>query len=139
MAPPRKAELAAQVEALQKSLDQALAKSARLEESLTEALDQQVAAGEILDVIARSPTDLQPMFDAMAERAATLCAAAFAGVHLFDGQLITYDAQHGLAAEPVEFLRTQVFPLRPGRGSAVGRAILERAVAHIHDIREDPD
>src|SRR5499426_3472270 len=102
MAPPRKAELAAQVEALKKSLDQALAKSARLEESLTEALDQEAAAGEILRVISRSSTDLQPVFDTIAERATTLCQAAFSAVHLFDGHLITHDAQYGMPADQLE-------------------------------------
>jgi len=57
MTPPPDADLAALVEALQASLVEARAKSARLEQALAEARDQQAAAGEILRVISRSPAE----------------------------------------------------------------------------------
>src|SRR5215475_3080593 len=54
-----------------------------------EALDQQTATSEILRVISRSPTDVQPVFDAIVESAARLCEATFSGVFLHrDGQLV---------------------------------------------------
>ena len=105
---------------------------------LTEALEQQTATSEILRVIASSPTDLQPVFDAIVGSAARLCDATFAALHRFDGQVLTFDAQHGMTESEIQESRRR-FPLPPGREIAVGRAILDRRIAHIHDIRRDPD
>ena len=105
---------------------------------LTEALEQQTATSEILRVIASSPTDLQPVFDAIVGSAARLCDATFAALHRFDGQVLTFDAQHGMTESEIQESRRR-FPLSPGREIAVGRAILDRRIAHIHDIRRDPD
>ena len=105
---------------------------------LTEALEQQTATSEILRVIASSPTDLQPVFDAIVGSAARLCDATFAALHKFDGQVLTFDAQHGMTEPEIQESRRR-FPLPPGREIAVGRAILDRRIVHIHDIRRDPD
>src|SRR5262249_52040229 len=61
---------------------------AEITSALTESLEQQTATSEILDVISRSPTELQPVFDAIAERAVRLCDALFGSVYRFDGELI---------------------------------------------------
>ncbi len=103
---------------------------------LTEALEQQTATAEILDVISRSPTDLQPVFDAIAERAVRLCGALFGSVYRFDGELIHMVADFNYPREAIEASR-QLFPTRPGRGRFTGRAILERAVVHVPDIEAD--
>src|SRR5260370_29679223 len=70
MTPQADPELPALVEALQASLVEVRAKSARLEKALTEARDQQAATGEILRVISRSPAELQPVLEAVAASAA---------------------------------------------------------------------
>ena len=105
---------------------------------LTEALEQQTATSEILRVISSSPTDLQPVFEAIVGSAARLCEATFAALHRFDGQVVTFDAHHGMTEPEVEESRRR-FPRPPDRDIAVGRAILDRQVAHIHDIRRDPE
>jgi GAF domain-containing protein len=105
---------------------------------LTEALEQQTATSEILRVISSSPTDLQPVFEAIVASAARLCEATFAALHRFDGQVVTFDAHHGMTEPEVEESRRR-FPRPPDRDIAVGRAILDRQVAHIHDIRRDPE
>jgi hypothetical protein len=79
MASSTKAELAVQLEALRKALDQERANSGRLEEALTEALEQQAATSEILRVISSSPTGIQPTFEAIAAAATTLCDADSTG------------------------------------------------------------
>ena len=105
---------------------------------LTEALEQQTATSEILRVIASSPTDLQPVFEAIVGSAARLCEATFAALHRFDGQVITFEAHHGMTESEVQESRSR-FPRPPDRDIAVGRAILDRRIAHIHDIRSDPE
>ncbi len=105
---------------------------------LTEALEQQTATSDILRVIASSPTELQPVFDAIVGSAARLCDATFAALHRFDGQVVTFDAHHGMSESEVEESRLR-FPRRPDREIAVGRAILDQRIAHINDIRRDPE
>jgi signal transduction histidine kinase/DNA-binding response OmpR family regulator/HPt (histidine-containing phosphotransfer) domain-containing protein len=106
---------------------------------LTEALEQQTATGEILRVISSSPTDVQPIFEAIAESAARLCDAAFDTVNRFDGELVTLAAHYHLAPGVLEILQTRVFPFRPTRDTASGRSLIDRTTIHVRDIRTDPD
>jgi signal transduction histidine kinase len=103
---------------------------------LTEALEQQTATSDVLRVISGSPTDVQPVFDAIVQSATRLCEASFGSAHRFDGQLITIDAQHGMTPEQIE-LGQRSFPTPATRRKAVGRAILSRDVIHIEDIGDD--
>jgi signal transduction histidine kinase len=92
---------------------------------LAETLAQQTATAEILRVISSSPTDIQPVFDAVAERAARLCASADAAVRLVDGDVLRAVAVWGsLSATPVPITRDLV----------TGRAVLDRCTIHIPDI-----
>ena len=99
MASPTEDDLVAQVNALRKSLQEERAKGARLEATLAEALDQQTAASEILRVISRSPSDVQPVFDAIVASAARLCDAAFSAVARFDGRLLHLVAMSNMTPE----------------------------------------
>ena len=105
---------------------------------LTEALEQQSATGEILRVISRSPTDIQPVFQTIAESAVRLSGALFGSVYRFDGELIHMVAQHNYPAAALEFSQ-RIFPAPPNRQIFTGRAILDRAVVHVPDVSLDPE
>jgi len=105
---------------------------------LTEALEQQTATSEILRVISSSPTDVQPVFDAIAHSAARLCEAEVAGVFRYDGQLLHFVAHHGLTPEGAEAMG-RAFPMAPSRGSAASRAVLSAGVEKVPDVHVDPD
>ena len=107
-------------------------------EQLTEALEYQTATGEVLNVISRSPTTVQPVFDMIAESAARLCEGQFCFVYRFDGQLLHFVAHHSLTPEVLEMNR-RAYPAPPSRRSAAARAILERGFVQIPDINADPD
>src|SRR5262245_24957644 len=110
----------------------------RLFNETKEALERQTATSEILRVIASSPNDVQPVFDAIAKSGTTLCDAAWGAVIRFDGQLLTLMAQHNMTPSELELL-SRTYPRTPTRGRATGRAIIDRRTIHVADIREDPD
>jgi hypothetical protein len=103
---------------------------------LDRALERQTATADILRVIASSASDIQPVFEAIAESAARLCQAEFCNVFRFDGELIHFMHCYGYSREAIEALR-HFYPMRPGRGSCAGRAILNGKVEQVPDIRAD--
>jgi GAF domain-containing protein/DNA-binding response OmpR family regulator len=105
---------------------------------LTEALEQQTATSEILRVISSSPTDVQPVFDTIAQNARQLCEAGSAQVVTYDGELMRLQSLDSTNAEQTEALRS-VFPMVPHMGSAAGRAVMTRQPVHILDLRKDRD
>ena len=94
---------------------------------LAEALEQQTATGEILRVIASSPTDIQPVLDAVAESAARLCDATDALIDRVDGDVLEHVAAYG--PMPMAESRRSL-----SRGTPAGRAIIDRQMIHIHDV-----
>jgi signal transduction histidine kinase len=98
---------------------------------LTESLEQQTATSEILRVISRSPTDVQPVLDAVAESAARLCGANDALIHRVEGDEMRQVAHFGSVPVAGAVAR----PVTPG--SPAGRAVLERRTIHLHDILDD--
>ena len=105
---------------------------------VTEALEQQTATSEILRVISSSPTDVQPVFDTIVRSATRLCNGLFSALFQFDGELLHHVALHNFTPEALEQLN-RTYPTRPNRTLGSGRAILERAVAHIPDVELDPE
>ncbi|HET6462651.1 MAG TPA: GAF domain-containing protein, partial [Candidatus Krumholzibacteria bacterium] len=109
------------------------AKSAELRESL----EYQTATSEVLNVISRSPSDLQPALDAIVETAVRLCQADVADFRLLRGGHYHIEATTANEAARVKTLRDN--PIGPGRGSVCGRAALERRTVHVEDIQADPE
>ena len=103
-----------------------------------EALEQQTAMSEILRVMSRSPTDVQPVFDTIAAAALKLCSASSALVFTFDGELIRLAAVANLNPEAANAWRRS-FPRRPSRDTATARAVLTCSVVAIPDVLDDPD
>src|SRR5215469_12041274 len=106
--------------------------------SLSEALEQQTATGEILRVISSSPTDEQPVFEAIVENARRLCDAAFSLVCLTEEGQLTIAAVRGVEAEGIAALQ-QAYPRPIGRDTTSGRAVMDRRVIHLEDSRLDPE
>jgi GAF domain-containing protein/anti-sigma regulatory factor (Ser/Thr protein kinase) len=128
----------AQIKLLETFADQAVIaiENVRLFNELKKSLEQQTATSEILGVIASSPTDIQPVFDAIADSSMQLCGALFSSVYRFEGELIHMVAERNYPPAALEFSR-QVFPAKPSRQLFVGRAILERSVVNIPDVQTD--
>ena len=95
---------------------------------LTEALEQQTATSEILRVISSSPTDTQPVFDAIAANAARLCSANDAQVLRVEGELLRLVAAFGAPSMPSVRQLT--------RGHLVGRAVIDRKTIHVRDLAQ---
>jgi GAF domain-containing protein/DNA-binding response OmpR family regulator len=112
--------------------------NARLFRETQESLDRQTATAEILRVISESPTDVQPVFDVIVERARAICGAEVGTLVSYDGQWQHLAAQVGLAPELAEHFAIQL-PRKPGRGTASGRAILGCKPVQFADMRADPD
>src|SRR5262244_1425640 len=102
--------------------------------SLTEALEQQTATAEILRVISRSPTNVQPVFEAIAESSVRLCRADFGGAYKLEGGMIHFGAHHGHTAEWRE-AAARTFPHPLARDLIGGAAMLDREVVHLVDLQ----
>jgi GAF domain-containing protein len=105
---------------------------------LSEALEHQTATSEVLNVISRSPTDAQPVFDAIVQSAARLCQAVFSLVFLYDGDLLRLAATHNFTPEVLKTL-FQTYPKRPDRSVLAGRAVLDGRITHVPDLLADQE
>ena len=99
---------------------------------LGEALEQQTATAEVLQVINSSPGDLTPVFEAMLDRAMRLCEAAFGILLIRDGSHFQTAALHGVPPALAEFLSST--PREPGKLTAVGRMLDGEDFVHFEDM-----
>ena len=129
-----------QIDLLATFADQAVIaiENVRLFEEAQQRNRELTATSDVLRVISRSPTDIQPVFDVIAESAARLCNSKYAYVHRFDGSLIHFVGAYGLSSDEANSTR-RAFPMGPGRGTAGARAILSGKVEYIPDYDLDPE
>jgi GAF domain-containing protein len=106
-------------------------------EELQESLEYQTAISDVLNVISRSPSNIQPVLDTIAETAQRLCQSEHSYIMRLDGGRYHLVAARDAQAERIKFLRDN--PIAPSRGSAVGRVALERRPVHITDAKADPE
>ena len=106
---------------------------AELTSALSEALEQQTATAEILRVISSSPNDVQPLFAAVLTSAARLCNASDATIFQVDGDELRIVAHEG----PIPLTPVGAIPLI--RGTATGRAVLDRRTIHVPDLQAEVD
>jgi PAS domain S-box-containing protein len=108
--------------------------NARLFDELRESLEQQQAIAEILQVINRSPGDLQPVFDILLDKAMQLCRAAFGVLATFDGETFQTAAMRGVPAAYAHY-RTHSPPTY-GPGTGPMRVLGGERVVHVLDLVE---
>jgi signal transduction histidine kinase len=120
-----------QIRLLETFADQAVIaiENARLFQEVTEALEQQTATSEILSVIASSPTDIQPVLNAVAENAARLCDATDAQIIRVEGDFVRPVASYGPMLARGREERARITPTQ-----APTLAIINRQTIHVHDM-----
>ena len=127
------------VQLLKTFADQAVIaiENALLFKETQEALERQTATSEILEVIASSPSDVTPVFAAIAERARALSGSRIGSAVRFDGELLHMIAFRGSSPE-AEAAMHAAFPMKPGNGSLNARVIAGLVPLQIPDIELDP-
>ena len=113
--------------------------AAQLTRELREALARQAATAGILQIIASSASNVQPVFDAVAERAMSLLDCWSVIVLRFDGELVHFGAARGALPDTEKFVRQRYQSMRPDRASLLGRSLLERRVISSVDAQAEPD
>jgi len=98
---------------------------------LTEALEQQTATSEVLQVISSSPGDLHPVFDAMLKNAARICNAEFGNIFRWDGEALHLVGTHNTPPALAEARERS--PVRPDPNSVLARMFETKAPVHIAD------
>src|SRR5262249_41625969 len=107
--------------------------------TVSEALDRQTATAEILRVISSSPTDIQPVFDTIADSAMRLLAAWSASVWRYEDDLIRLvAARGGLPGSSEIFKEQRRAPGHPADDSPASQTVLTRTVFHSADVDADP-
>jgi len=99
---------------------------------LEQALEQQTATAEVLQVINASPGKLGPVFEVILDKAMQLCQADFGAIGTFDGERGKTVATRGIPAAYADYLMRN--PVSPHSGTAVGRIVRGESIVHIQDL-----
>jgi GAF domain-containing protein len=128
-----------QVELVQNFANQAVIaiENARLLSELRESLDQQTATSAVLKVISSSPSQLEPVFNAILENATRICDAAFGNLVLREGAKFRAVAVHGKHGRAEHWRQYPAFDLSDRPGVPLDRAVKTKDVVHIPDLRTD--
>ena len=104
---------------------------------LSEALEQQTATGDVLNVISRSPSELEPVLDTIVKTAARLCSAEYSFIVRCADDRCHLVAANRVEAEHIQYLARN--PVTIDRTSVTGRVALERNTLHVPDVLADPE
>jgi len=107
--------------------------NARLLTETREALEQQTATAEVLGVINSSPADLTPVFDAILEKAHSLCGISVGTLQIYDRGEIRTVASRGVVGRFAQLLQK---PYKPLAGHPASRLLGGERIVHIIDLRE---
>ena len=112
-------------------------KIARLTRERDEALEQQAAASKVLRVISSSPTDLQPVFEAMLDNAVRICDAnGSVGICRWDGDALHHVVHRQARPTFAEVMKRT--PIYPDPKTNVGRMLVTKTVVHVPDLAAQP-
>ena len=111
------------------------ARARDLEKKLSEALEQQTASSNVLQVISSSPGELEPVFQAMLQNATRICEAKFGTMYLREGDAFRTVALHN--APPAFAEARKRGPIRPGPKAALTRMLRTKQVVHVPDVALD--
>jgi adenylate cyclase len=104
---------------------------------LEESLEYQTATSDVLKIISRTDARIDAVLDTLVRRASHICRADQVALHQLRDGLHYVVASFGAMPEYEEYVARN--PIKPGRGTAIGRMSLESRVIHIDDVLQDTE
>src|SRR5262249_3388316 len=121
---------------LQKQLDQRTRELADTQKHLAEALEQQTATSDVLQIISNSPGKMEPVFKSILANDGRICVSCVVVLHLHESVAFRIVSMHGIPTAIAEKLH--VGPREPSPNSALGRLARTKQTVHIADAFTEP-